>query len=40
MKITYKDKIIEIQEPKKVIELFKEECNEHIIACICNNQIQ
>ena len=40
MKVTYKDKIIEIQEPKKVIELFEKECNEHIIACICNNQIQ
>lgn len=23
MKVTYKDKIIEIQEPKKVIELFE-----------------
>ena len=40
MKITYKDKIIEIQEPKKVIDVFKEECNKNIIACICNNQIQ
>ena len=40
MKVTYKDKIIEIQEPKKFIELFEKECNEHIIACICNNQIQ
>ena len=40
MKITYKDKIVEIQEPKKVIDVFKEECNKNIIACICNNQIQ
>ena len=40
MKITYKDKVVEIQEPKKVIDVFKEECNEHVIACICNNEIQ
>ena len=40
MKITYKDKTIEIQEPQKVIDVFKDVCNEHIIACICNNQIQ
>ena len=40
MKITYKDKTVEIQEPKKVIDVFKDECNEHVIACICNNQIQ
>lgn len=40
MKITYKDKTMEIQEPQKVIDVFKEECNEHVIACICNNQIQ
>ena len=26
MKITYKDKTIEIQEPQKVIDVFKEEC--------------
>lgn len=40
MKITYKDKTMEIQEPQKVIDVFKKECNEHVIACICNNQIQ
>ena len=40
MKITYKDKTIDIQEPQKVIDVFKNECNEHVIACICNNQIQ
>lgn len=40
MKITYKDKIVEIKEPKRVIDVFKEECNKNIIACICNNQIQ
>ncbi len=40
MKITYKDKTVEMQEPKKVIDVFKDECNEHVIACICNNQIQ
>ena len=31
---------MEIQEPQKVIDVFKKECNEHVIACICNNQIQ
>ena len=36
MKITYKDKTIDIQEPQKVIDVFKNECNEHVIACICN----
>ena len=40
MKITYKDKTMEIQEPQKVIDVFKKECNEHVIACISNNQIK
>lgn len=41
MKVTYEDKVLEINEPQKVIDLFKDECgNGNIIACKCNNQIQ
>ena len=41
MKVTYKDKVLEINEQQKVKDLFKEECeNINIIACKCNNQIQ
>ena len=35
MKITYKDKTIEIQEPQKVIDVFKEEL--HVFAIIKYN---
>ena len=41
MKVTYEDKVLEINESQKVIDLFKDECgNGNIIACKCNNQIQ
>lgn len=40
MKITYEEEIIEVQKPMTVIEILKDKCNEHIIACKCNNQIR
>ncbi len=40
MKIQYKDKEIEINESKKIIEILKEECNEKIISAIVNNEIK
>lgn len=40
MKVTYKDKIIDIEKPMKVIDVLKEECTKNIIACKCNNQIR
>ncbi len=40
MKITYDNKTIEIDKPMKVIDILKDECNEQIIACKCNNEIR
>lgn len=40
MKITYKNKVLEIEKPMKVIDILKDECTESTIACKCNNQIR
>lgn len=40
MKITYKNKVVEIEKPMKVIDILKDECSESTIACKCNNQIR
>lgn len=40
MKIHYKNKEIEINEPKKVNEILNKECTDDIISCICNNELQ
>lgn len=41
MKVTYENKIINIEEPMSVKDILNEECkNNNIIACKCNNQIR
>ena len=40
MKVQYKDKEIEIENPERVIDVLKEECTSNTIACICNNEIK
>ncbi len=40
MKVTYKDKIYEVDKGIKVNELLKDEIKENDIVCICNNQVQ
>ncbi len=39
MKVTYEEKIFEINEPIKVNKLLEKEIKENDIACICNNQV-
>jgi len=40
MRVIYKEKLIEIEKPIKVIDLLKDECTENIVACRCNNEIK
>lgn len=40
MRVIYKEKLIEIENPIKVIDLLKDECTENIVACRCNNEIK
>lgn len=40
MKIHYKDNTFEVEKGKRVIDVFKEDCTEKVIACMCNNEIK
>ncbi len=40
MKVTYKDKVYEVEKGIKVNEVLKDEIKDEHIICICNNQVQ
>jgi len=40
MKVTYDDKIIEIDKPQKIIDVLREYCDKDKVACVCNNKIR